>query len=52
VVWVPVRTQVQQQVVVRETERCESYAIPGAVREIPAPIPVKGPSPKMIRTGR
>jgi hypothetical protein len=39
VVLVPVRTEVQQQVVVRETERFETYTVPGAVREIPAPAP-------------
>lgn len=45
VVMVPVRTEVQQQVVVRETERYETYAVPGASREIPA----RRPSPKMIK---
>ena len=44
-VLVPVRSEVQQQVVVRETERFEAYTVPGAVREIPAPRP----SPKMIK---
>jgi hypothetical protein len=39
VVLVPVRTEVQQQVVVRETERFETYTVPGAVREIPTPAP-------------
>jgi hypothetical protein len=39
VVLVPVRTEVQQQVVVRETERFETYTVPGAIREIPAPRP-------------
>jgi hypothetical protein len=48
VVLVPVRTEVQQQVVVRETERYETYTVPGAVREIPAPAP----SPKLIKTRR
>jgi hypothetical protein len=47
-VMVPVRTEVQQQVVVRETIREEKYTVPGAVREIPAPQP----SPKMIKGGR
>jgi hypothetical protein len=47
-VMVPVRTEVQQQVVVRETVREERYTVPGAVREIPAPQP----SPKMIKGGR
>lgn len=43
---VPVRTEVQQQVVVRETERYETYTVPGAARVIdPAPRP----SPKMIK---
>ncbi len=45
-VLVPVRTQVQQQVVVRETVREETYTVPGATRIIdPAPRP----SPKMIK---
>lgn len=45
-VMVPVRTEVQQQVVVRETVREETYNVPGAVRRIdPAPRP----SPKMIK---
>lgn len=48
VVLVPVRTEVQQQVVVRETERYETYTVPGAVREIPAPAP----SSKLIKTRR
>lgn len=48
VVLVPVRSEVQQQVVVRETVREESYAVPGAARVIPAPRP----SPKMIKRGR
>jgi len=42
---VPVRSEVQQQVVVRETERYETYTVPGASRVIPAPRP----SPKMIK---
>jgi hypothetical protein len=46
-VMVPVRSEVQQQVVVRETERYETYAVPGAARIIPAPRP----SPKMIKGG-
>lgn len=50
VVMVPVRTEVQQQVVVRETVREETYAVPGtrpgAARVIPAP------SPKLIKVGR
>lgn len=50
VVLVPVRTEVQQQVVVRETERYETYTVPGAAREIPYPAP--RPSPKMIKGGR
>jgi hypothetical protein len=50
VVLVPVRTEVQQQVVVRETERFETYTVPGASRIIPAPAP--RPSPKMIKGGR
>ncbi|RNJ64301.1 MAG: hypothetical protein EDM03_08230 [Porphyrobacter sp. IPPAS B-1204] len=44
-VLVPVRTEVQQQVVVRETERFETYTVPGAIREIPA----QRPSAKMIK---
>jgi hypothetical protein len=47
IVMVPVRSEVQQQVVVRETIREERYTVPGAVREIPAPAP----SPKMIKGG-
>ncbi len=50
VVLVPVRTEVQQQVVVRETERYETYTVPGAARIIPAPAP--RPSPKMIKGRR
>jgi hypothetical protein len=47
-VMVPVRTEVQQQVVVRETVREETYTVPGATRIIdPAPRP--RPSPKMIK---
>jgi hypothetical protein len=42
---VPVRSEVQQQVVVRETVREETYSVPGAARIIPAPRP----SPKMIK---
>lgn len=42
VVIVPVRTEVQQQVVVRETVREERYTVPGATRIIdPAPRPGK-----------
>lgn len=50
-VLVPVRTEVQQQVVVRENERYESYTVPGAERTIPAPSPkmIKLPSGKMIK---
>lgn len=48
VVLVPVRTEVQQQVVVRETERFET--IRGSSRVIPAPAP--RPSPKLIKGGR
>lgn len=46
-VMVPVRSEVQQQVVVRETVREERYTVPGAARVIPAPAP--RPSPKMIK---
>lgn len=46
-VLVPVRTEVQQQVVVRETERYENYTVPGKERIIPPPAP--RPSPKMIK---
>lgn len=49
VVLVPVRTEVQQQVVVRETSREETYTVPGATRVIPAPAPRPLPSPKMIK---
>lgn len=45
-VMVPVRSQVQQQVVVREVVREERYTDPGAIRIIP------GPSPKMIKGDR
>jgi hypothetical protein len=50
-VMVEVRREVPQQVVVRETERYETYTVPGAERIIPAPSPkmVKVPSPKMIK---
>lgn len=48
VVLVPVRTEQQQQVVVRETVRDETYAVPGAARVIPAPAS----SPKLIKGGR
>lgn len=44
-VMVAVRQEVPQQVVVRETVREESYAVPGAARTIPA----QRPSPKMIK---
>jgi hypothetical protein len=47
-VMVPVRSEVQQQVVVRETVREETYNVPGAAREIPA----QRPSPKMIKSDR
>lgn len=47
-VMVPVRTEVQQQVVVRETVREETYTVPGATRIIdPAPRP--RPTKKMLR---
>jgi hypothetical protein len=46
-VLVPVRSEVQQQVVVRESVREETYTVPGAARVIPAPAP--RPSPKMIK---
>jgi hypothetical protein len=48
-VLIPVRTEVPQQAVVRETVREERYMVPGAVREIPLP---PKPSPKMIKGGR
>lgn len=47
-VMVPVRSEVQQQVVVRETVREETYTVPGAARVIPA----QRPSPKMIKADR
>ena len=50
VVLVPVRSEVQQQVVVRETERFETYTVPGAVPIVPEPAP--HPSPKLIKGGR
>lgn len=48
VVMVPVRSEQQQQVVVRETVRYENYTVPGAVREIPA----ARLSPKLIKADR
>lgn len=45
-VMVPVRSEVPQQVVVRENVREERYTVPGAARIIPAP------SPKMIKGDR
>lgn len=42
----PVRSEVPQQVVVRENVREETYTVPGAARIIPAP------SSKMIKSGR
>jgi len=47
VVLVPVRTEVQQQVVVRETSREETYTVPGASRVITERVP----SGKLIRQG-
>ena len=47
----PVRTELQQQVVVRETERFETYTVPAATREIPA-RPAPRPSPKLIKSDR
>jgi hypothetical protein len=47
-VLVPVPSEVPQQVVVRETVREETYAVPGAARAIPTPAP----SPKMIKLRR
>ena len=47
VVLVPVRTEVQQQVVVRENVREETYTVPGATRVITEPA--QRPSPKMIK---
>jgi hypothetical protein len=49
VVLVPVRTQVQQQVVVRETIREESYTVPGATRLIKERVPGPLPTKKMTR---
>ncbi|WP_086606900.1 hypothetical protein [Erythrobacter donghaensis] len=46
-VLVPVRTEVQQQVVVRETVREETYSVPRAPAE--RIIPDRRPSPKMIK---
>ncbi len=48
-VLVPVRTQVQQQVVVRETSREERYTVPGATRVIPERVPGPRPTKKMQR---
>jgi hypothetical protein len=44
-VLVPVRTEVQQQVVVRETVREETYNVPRP----PADRVIPAPSPKMIK---
>lgn len=49
VVLVPVRTEVQQQVVVRETTREESYTVPGATRVITERVPGPRPTRKMTR---
>lgn len=49
IVIVPVRTEVQQQVVVRETVREESYTVPGATRIITDPAPRPRPTKKMVR---
>ncbi|WP_066529392.1 hypothetical protein [Erythrobacter sp. CCH5-A1] len=49
VVLVPVRTEVQQQVVVRETVREETYTVPGATRIITDPAPRPRPTKKMLR---
>ncbi len=52
IVLIPVRTEVQQQVVVRETVREETYTVPGATRIIdPAPRlrPAPRPTKKMVR---
>ncbi len=60
IVYVPVRYEQQQRVVVRETVREETYQVPGATRiiERPAPSPklikqprrvVPAPSPKLIK---
>ncbi len=48
IVLVPVLSEVQQQAVVRETVREETYTVPGAARVIPAPAP----STKMIKGTR
>ncbi|MFL0355179.1 glycine zipper 2TM domain-containing protein [Erythrobacter sp. GH1-10] len=47
VVYVPVRYEQQQRVVVRETVREETYEVPGAARMIEERVPA--PSPKMIK---
>lgn len=49
IVYVPVRYEQQQRVIVRETVREETYEVPGAARIIERPQPVPAPSPKMIR---
>lgn len=48
IVYVPIRYEQQQRVVVRETVREETYTVPGRVREIEEPAP----SPKLIRQPR
>ncbi|MBI1403936.1 MAG: hypothetical protein GC147_12080 [Porphyrobacter sp.] len=52
VVMVPVRTEVQQQVVVRETAREETYTVPGTRTPAERVIPAPRPSAKMIKSDR
>lgn len=47
IVYVPIRYEVQQRVVVRETVREE--LVPGATRTIPAPAPAPAPRPAPLR---
>ncbi|TRD11368.1 hypothetical protein FGU71_05545 [Erythrobacter insulae] len=48
IVYVPVRYEEQQRVIVRETVREETYEVPGAVRQIDRPAPAPRPI-KMIK---
>ena len=50
IVYVPIRYEQQQRVVVRETVREEIYEVPGATRVIEERVPA--PSPKMIKQPR
>ncbi|MCK0129756.1 hypothetical protein [Erythrobacter sp. F6033] len=49
IVYVPVRYEQQQRVIVRETVREETYEVPGAIRQIEAPMPVPTANPQPIK---